>query len=88
MNTTQFFSDDIYTDKLHYPNGFYDSQDFSEAEADILTFCGNIVSSLVIKSLVPQNIQQQRVLDVIEGKKEAIYFIEKVFLKYYQLINK
>jgi len=87
VNLTSFFSNAMYTDDSHYPGGFHNSQDFSESEADILTICGNVVSALVKGERIPQNQEQKRIIEVMSGERTPVFFIEKVFMKYFQLIN-
>jgi len=87
VNLSSFFSDVEYRDANHYPRGFHNSQDFSEPEADILSIYGNVVTALVKGEIVPQNQEQKRLVEVMCGDRSPVFFIEKVFFKYFKLIN-
>ena len=85
MDLTNFFSNEEYIDSRHYPEGFHNSADFSEPEADILRFCGKVVISLIGGELAPRNIDQKRVVEVLSGQRIPQFYMEKVFLKYFEL---
>lgn len=82
-----FFSNSPFSDKDNFPNGFHNISDFTQIEADVLIRCGQVMKNLCDGVLEPQNKDQERLLDVINGNKKPLYHIEHVFLKYLSLIQ-
>ncbi|MDE1464568.1 DUF413 domain-containing protein [Spartinivicinus poritis] len=80
---TGFFrSNAAWFDDVNYFHGFHRCGDFSVSEADFLSYYGRSLNQLSTGIREPQTEQEQALLDVLNGHKQAETFYEKTWLKY------
>jgi uncharacterized protein YifE (UPF0438 family) len=88
MSKDSFLSERTFYDAKHFPNGFAREGIFSIKESQILTECGYVINQLNTGQLEPQNADQERMLEFLQGTKEAEGDIEKTWQKYQNHLNK
>ena len=77
-----FFDDD------HFPHGFKKCGDFTVRESDLLSTFGSIMRDLHSGKCQPSNPIQARFIDICQGKNAAESPLEKVWLKYLDIIRR
>lgn len=77
-----FFDDD------NFPHGFNKCGDFTVRESDLLVKFGSIMRDLHTGKCQPDNPAQARFIDICQGKNTAESPLEKVWLKYLDLIKR
>ena len=78
----------IFFDRDNYPYGFARSGDFSIKESQLLEEFGMLYAALADGKISPESPEEQHVLNVITGNKDAQTAVEKVWLKYQTRINR
>lgn len=88
MEQNSFISPIKFYDDYHFPKGFSRSGDFTLNEAEMLTNCGTIIHQLINNEFLPESEEQKHFKSVILGTSEPLYQVEKVYLKYLNVIDK
>ena len=77
-----FFDDD------NFPHGFNKCGDFTIRESNLLSTFGSIMRDLHTGKCQPSNPIQVRFVDICQGKNVAESPLEKVWIKYLDLVNR
>ncbi len=81
------FSGQKFFDDKHFPRGFSRSGYFTIKEAQLLETCGHTMQSLFEGKIAPQDEEQQKFVDEINGRRAAESDYAICWLKYLQKIN-
>ena len=74
-----------FYDDANFPRGFSRSGEFSVVESNILSDYGQTLKKLADGSLMPENQEEKRFTDVIDGKVDVETQVEKTWKKYISL---
>ncbi len=88
MYANNFFSGIKFHNDEYFPYGFSCAGLFNAKEAETLSDCGYIMLQLAEGLMKPCNEEQEHFLLVVSGKIKPLYFIEHLYLKYLNYINK
>lgn len=71
-----------YFDDIHFPRGFSRSGEFTVSESILMNDYGHTLKSLHDGILMPENEEEKRFIEVLNGSQEAQSQVEKTWLKY------
>lgn len=81
------FSNQKFFDDKHFPRGFARSGYFTIKEAQLLETCGRTMKSLFEGTTQPQDEEQQKFVDEINGRRAIESQYAQCWLKYLEKIN-
>ncbi|GLQ31740.1 DUF413 domain-containing protein [Litoribrevibacter albus] len=88
MDKNSFLSGRTFYDVQHFPNGFSREGVFSIRESELLSDCGHTISQLNSGSVEPQNPDQEKMLEFLQGKRDPETDLERIWSKYQTHLNK
>ncbi|WP_325894902.1 DUF413 domain-containing protein [Grimontia sp. NTOU-MAR1] len=81
------FSGQKFFDDRHFPKGFARSGYFTIKEAQLLETSGRTMKALFEGAMVPQDEEQQKFVDEVNGRRAAESSYALCWLKYLKEIN-
>ncbi|MCC4800892.1 DUF413 domain-containing protein [Enterovibrio norvegicus] len=81
------FSGQRFFDDKHFPKGFARSGYFTIKDAQLLETCGRTMKALFEGTMVPQDEEQQKFVDEVNGRRAAESQYSICWLKYLKEIN-